>query len=70
MVTLTKNKIILEIEDDSPEELLFEFKHSLIHVLQHLDFKAPNIKDLESSHYFVLRILQELIEEENLQRVG
>ena len=63
MVTIKESKIIIEIEDSSPELLLLEFKTSIIEVLKHLDFKSPNITDLESSQYFILKMLQELLNE-------
>lgn len=63
MVTVKANKIIIEIEDDSPELLLIEFKNSIIDILQHLDFKSQNIQDLESSQYFILKMLKELLNE-------
>lgn len=61
MVSVTENKIIIEIEDENPEDLLIEFKNSIIQVLQSIDFKTQNIQDLESSQYFVLKILRELM---------
>lgn len=63
MVTVTENKIIIEIHDESPADLLIEFKNAIIDVLQHLDFKTPNIVELESSQFFVLMILRELMNE-------
>lgn len=63
MVTVTENKIIIEIEDENPSDLLLEFKNSIIDVLQCLDFKTQNIQDLESSQFFVLKILRELMNE-------
>lgn len=67
MVTVTANKITIEIEDDSPGDLLIEFKNSIIDVLQCLDFKTQHIHELESSQYFVLKILRELINESEIK---
>ena len=64
MVRITKNKIIIEIEDEYPEVLLELFKTSIIEVLQNLDFKSPNSPDLGSAQYFVLRMLKELLNEQ------
>ncbi len=61
MVTLSPNKIIVEIEDSCPENLLQEFQNSIVVILQNLDFNSGyDAKELETAHFFILKLLREL----------
>ncbi len=61
MVTLSPNKIIVEIEDSCPKNLLHEFQNSIVVILQNLDFNSGyDAKELETAHFFILKLLREL----------
>lgn len=70
MVQVTNSKIIIEIEDKAPVQLLSNFKNSIIEVMQNLDFQTQDIEELETSHYFLLKLLKELVNEEDKSKIS
>ena len=70
MVQVTNSKIVIEIEDKAPVQLLNNFKISIIEVLQNLDFQTQAVDQLETSHYFLLKLLKELVNEEDKSKIS
>ena len=66
MVTLTKNKLIIEMEHSCPEELLAKLKSSIVLVVQNINYEIVGADKMSHAQFFILEVLQALmIDEEN-----
>ena len=63
MITLTDDKLTIEIEHVCPGDLVNELSESLIFVLQHVDYddSVDGVKRREAN-YFLLLLLREMME--------
>ncbi len=62
MVKTKKNKLVIEIETNDPEMLRTELKNSIIGILQNIKYGDADLLEIESSQYFLLMLLKEIIE--------
>lgn len=63
MITITKDKLIIEIEHPVPGELLNEFKEAIVYSLQHVDYsETSDLKELGHCNYFMLELLKSISE--------
>jgi hypothetical protein len=56
-------KLIIEIEAYNPNELLIELRKAIIVILQNVKYEDADRLELESSQYFLLLLLRNLINE-------
>lgn len=56
-------KLIIEIEAYNPNELLIELRKAIIVILQNVKYEDAHRLELESSQYFLLLLLRNLINE-------
>jgi hypothetical protein len=62
MVTITKTKLIIEIEHTCPADLLEILKDSLIFNLQQVEYSDNvSVVELKESNYFLLLLLKEML---------
>lgn len=62
MITLEKDRLVIEIKDDSPEQLLHDYRKALILTTQTILAGKDNFLNEESCEYFpfLLGLLKEL----------
>lgn len=62
MVTLTDEKLIIEISHPAPEDLLIDLKDSIIKCLQHLEFdESADLEELQFAQYTLLELLKNIL---------
>ena len=65
MVKIENEKLVIEIENSTPEELLKELIKSIIGILQNIRLdETVGLRELESNHYFLLELLKNMIDYE------
>ena len=62
MVRTKKNKLVIEIYTNDSEMLRTELKNSIIGILQNIKYGDADLLEIESSQYFLLMLLKEIIE--------
>lgn len=62
MVTITENKLIIEIEHVCPSDLFNDIRSSLIFNMQNLDYVNTVDMEIKNSNYFTLLLLKEMLE--------
>ena len=66
MVKIENEKLVIEIENSTPEELLKELIKSIIGILQNIKLdETVDLRELESNQYFLLELLKNMIDYEN-----
>lgn len=62
MITLTEEKLIIEINHPNPEDLLIDLKDSIIKCLQHLEFdESADLEELQFAQYTLLELLKNIL---------
>ena len=56
-------RLVIEIEAYDPNELLIELRKAIIVILQNVKYEDADRLELESSQYFLLLLLRNLINE-------
>ena len=66
MVKIENEKLVIEIENSTPEELRKEHVKSIIGILQNVRLdETVDLSELESNTFFLLELLKNLIDYEN-----
>lgn len=62
MVKIEKEKLIIEVKTLSPEELLEEYKKSMLQSIQNLRILGAEESKIESTIYFCLHLVMEMLD--------
>jgi hypothetical protein len=62
MVKTEEKRLVIEIETNDPEMLRNELKNSIIGILQNIKYEESELLEIESSQYFLLMLLKEIME--------
>ena len=66
MVKIENEKLVIEIENSTPEELRKELVKSIVGILQNVKMdETIGLRELESNQYFLLELLKNMIDYEN-----
>lgn len=61
MITITEDKLIIELEHPVPEEFMFDLKQGIIDSIQAQDPQAVNREELQRANNSLLELLRSII---------
>jgi hypothetical protein len=62
MVTITDDKLIIEITHPCPDELLVSLKDAIIIGLQHINLSDTDFEKIQHAQYMLLELLKNILE--------